>query len=179
MSAGNGSTPPKPPEPFRLDRQTGEVVLIDASGRDRRLRPTMAATEQIESQLSAGMEVLRTRVAAACWPYAPHVAAEPKMIPTLAELAVILLAGLQAGGERGATLEEAKKLIWDLGRSKVVVALFEFTWAAADGGRLRAEDLKNEVSPSGSQPEPNGEATTEENLTAELMAGLHSGSSSE
>jgi hypothetical protein len=178
MSAGNGSTPPKPAEPFRLDRKTGEVVLTDRTGTERRLRPTMEASEQIETRLEAGMDVLRTRVAAACWPYAPNVAAEPKMVPTSSELAVILLAGLQAGGERGATLAAAKQIIWDLGRAKVVGALFEFTWACSDGGRLREEDLKNEVSPSDSKPEPSGE-TVEESLITELEVGRRTDDSSE
>jgi len=179
MASGNGTKAPTPPESFRLDRQTGEVIFTDRSGKERRLKPTMAATEQLESRLNSGIEVVRTRVAAACWPFAPHVAAEPKMIPTTAELAVVMWSGLQAAGERSLTVDDAKKLIWDVGRSKVVGALFEFTWACADGGRLREEDLKNGDSPSGSSNEPNGEDEAIDQLTAELTAGPSSGDSSE
>ena len=179
MSESNGSTPPKRPEPHRLDRQTGEVVLFDASGRERRMRPTMAATEQIEERLSAGIDVIRQRAAAAVWPYATHIMAEPKAVPPTSELAIILHAGLQAGGEKNLTLEEAKKIIWDLGRIKVVGAIWEFVWAASDGGRLREEDLKNVASPNGSLPEPSGDQTKDDEITADLTDALRSGSSSE
>lgn len=178
MSAGNGATPATPPKLFRFDRQTGDVVLLDKSGRERRLRPTMAAAEQIEAQLGAGMNVLQTRIAAAAWPFAPQVVAEPKMVPSSSELAVILLAGLQAGGEKSATLDDAKKIVWDLGPTKTASALFEFAWAATDGGRLREDDLKNEVSPPGSLLEPSGDQTEEDQITADLLTEPSSESSS-
>jgi hypothetical protein len=180
MAEGNGSTPAAPAPPYRLDRKSGEVVLT-IDGVDHPLRPTMEATEEVEAALDRGIDAERTRLACACQPYAEQVMATPNSVPSTAELARIFAAGSKAAG-RPVSVQDARRLIWSAGRLKVVGALWELVSAMADGGRLRADDLGNAASPSGSRPGPNGEAgkaETADQITAEIEAGLHSGATSD
>jgi hypothetical protein len=144
------------PLPYRLDRVRGEVVF-EHTGREFRLRPTMEATMEIEQAIGSGIEMVRTRAIVAGVASAGPVSFNPSLTPTTQELGTIFCAGVRAGGDLGATPAGSAKLIWEIGRARLMPALVEFLWACSDGGRLRAEDLGNAASPSGSQPEPSGE----------------------
>jgi hypothetical protein len=176
LSNGNGADA----LPYRLDRVTGEVVF-NYEDREFRLRPTMEATMEVEQALSQGIEMVRTRLVVAQNPFTaviPQV--DPKTTPTTAELGAIICAGIKAAGDRRATIEGAVRMVWQIGRNKIVPAITEFIWACSDGGRLREDDLKNVGSPLEPQPGANGGAATDEiaaSMTRELT-GSHGASSS-
>jgi hypothetical protein len=149
--ASNGKAASAPEPTYWIDHKTAEVVFKDRDGRERRLRPSMEATLEVERALGVGVDALRTRAAITGLP-----GIDNRLSLTTDELAAIACAGLRAAGAIGMTPDEAGRMIWALGRAAARQPIFEFVWACADGGRLRADDLKNEVSPNGSAPEPSG-----------------------
>ena len=170
MTTGNGAA-----FSHRLDRVTGEVVL-SLNGKEHRLKPTMEAAEEVERVLDQGLEMLRSRIVYGGAIFAPeNTVIDPKMTLKTWEMGAILAAGLRASGATTlATQEFGKRLVFEAGRAAIRPALVEYIWACCDGGRLRADDLKNEGSSSGSQQEPPGEAEDLESLI-EGASGASSG----
>lgn len=165
MSEGNGLD--LPPERFRLDRQSGEVILIERNRRERALRPTMAAAHEIEERLQAGLSAVRTRFAHATWPFTVDVVSNPKMVVSTKDMAAVLAIGARAAGQP-MTDKDAEAVVWENGVDWLALGLFHFVAACCDGGRLRADDAKNADSPNGLRRELNGEAKEIE-ATADAM----------
>lgn len=148
----------------KQNKVTGAVTIVDNAGRTKKLLPTFEAALEIEDELGVGVDQLRNRAA---------LGGIQAVALTTRELGLIVYVGLKAAGEEGVSRDSATRWVWEIGRTKLRPPLIDFLWALADGGRGRAEDLKNAGSPNGSLSAPNGgeektEATDE--LISELKA---------
>ena len=96
-------------------------IEITLDGRDFVMRPSFKAIFRIEEQCAMGIMDLTRRVG------------EQKH--GLREAAIIITAGLQAAGERGAGLNKVAELVFKTGLIQVYGALDRFLWrcVTADG----------------------------------------------